>query len=88
MKIGKYLSVKREPSSGKTCRWIVYGWIVYGTRDPYGTSDPLGIIQWYEAWRQYTFDPAPGTTFNAECLEDLARFLRDNRNIREAPDAD
>jgi len=39
------------------------------------SDDLLGAIAWYGRWRQYTFDPAPGTTFNSSCLRDLMEFL-------------
>ena len=29
----------------------------------------LGLIKWYGAWRQYTFQPYEGTIWNHECLE-------------------
>ena len=35
----------------------------------------LGEISWFSRWRQYTFDPEPSTTFNSECLQDIADVL-------------
>lgn len=32
----------------------------------------LGTIRWFGRWRQYTFQPAPVTTFNPECLRVIA----------------
>ena len=67
-RIGKYLTVHGgELLPGrKTRAWEVQG----------NGGDVLGTVQWYGAWRQYTFDPTPGTTFNRDCLIDLANFLR------------
>lgn len=36
----------------------------------------LGIIKWYNKWRQYTFFPEFGTVFNRECLYDIALYIR------------
>ena len=33
---------------------------------------PIGRLAWYGAWRQYTFFPGPDTTFNSDCLNDIA----------------
>jgi hypothetical protein len=86
-RIGKYLTVHGgEPLAGRrTLRWEVQG----------NDSALLGTVRWYGAWRQYTFDPTPGTTFNRDCLIDLANFLRrvnDEHKIaqraeKDAPDA-
>lgn len=35
----------------------------------------LGRIAWHSAWRQYTFKPQPLTTFNPECLNDIAETV-------------
>ena len=35
----------------------------------------LGEIKWFSAWRQYTFEPEPHTTFNNGCLQDIADVL-------------
>jgi len=40
------------------------------------SDDRLGVIQWYPAWRQYCFFPAPVTIFNAGCLVDVQDFLK------------
>lgn len=29
---------------------------------------PLGTIAWHSPWRRYTFQPAPSSVFDAECL--------------------
>lgn len=50
----------------------------------------LGIIGWYGPWRQYTYQPAPETTFNNGCLQDIADVLthlntehKNDRSTRE-----
>lgn len=35
----------------------------------------LGTIQWYAAWRKYSFHPRPETVFEADCLRAIADFL-------------
>jgi len=66
-RIGKYLMVEKLPDipGRKIYRWHVRG----------NGGGLLGIISWHGPWRQYTFDPEEMTTFNKECLEDIARFL-------------
>ncbi len=75
--IGKYLSVERsdyQPRGGRTTRWRIVG----------QHGDMLGTVSWFGRWRQYTFDPAPHTTFNRECLLDIAKYLeRVNKEHRE-----
>jgi hypothetical protein len=65
--IGKYLDALLMPGGPKTSRWR----IVSRTQ-----RTVLGVVQWFPRWRQYCFDPSGMTTFNAECLDDIARFLR------------
>jgi len=75
-RIGQYLSVNRleRPNGRKTDRWEVLT----------NAGELLGGIQWFGRWRQYTFDPAPGTTFNRDCLLDIATFLHDTNNRHRA----
>lgn len=37
--------------------------------------DLIAEIKWYSAWRQYTFDPEYNTTWNTQCLKDVAEVL-------------
>lgn len=39
-------------------------------------GSPLGTIQWWGAWSQYTFMPATGTVFNVACLTDIQRWIK------------
>ena len=39
-------------------------------------GDRLGVVSWFTRWRQYTFNPSAGTTFNAGCLKNMAEFLK------------
>lgn len=80
-RIGKYLEVElsnRQPRGGRTSRWRVIG----------NNGDCLGIVGWFARWRQYCFDPSNGTTFNRDCLIDIAAFLErintDHRKKRNA----
>jgi hypothetical protein len=76
-RIGKYLSVEQsdhQPKGGKTTRWRVMS----------NHGDQLGTVAWFGRWRQYTFDPVPQSTFNRECLLDIAAYLeRVNKEHRE-----
>jgi len=65
--IGEFLYVVGYQAIGqKTKRWNVCS----------SKSDAtLGTVKWFSRWRQYTFDPDLGTTFNSACLEDLVKFL-------------
>ena len=36
----------------------------------------LGVIKWWNTWRQYVFLPDTGTIFNAECLTDIQSYIR------------
>jgi hypothetical protein len=77
--IGKYMMAYTLPTKPgrKTLRWRI------ASRSSDAT---LGRVAWYPAWRQYTLDPAPNTTFNAQCLDDMATFLRSVRNLRRSDD--
>jgi hypothetical protein len=35
----------------------------------------LGEIRWHSPWRRYSFHPAPGTLFDAQCLGDVQTWL-------------
>lgn len=37
----------------------------------------LGEIRWHSPWRRYTFHPAPGTIFDAQCLGDIRTWLEE-----------
>jgi len=39
----------------------------------------LGIIRWFNRWRQYAFFPESGTVFNVECLNDIQSYIRELR---------
>lgn len=36
----------------------------------------LGYVEWYPRWRKYVFQPDQDAVFSADCLRDLATFLR------------
>lgn len=70
-----YLTFSRMETPPKmvTGRWLV---------DNHGT--PLGEVRWFTHWRRYTFFPAQGTTFDAECLGQLADFCRKETQCHKA----
>jgi len=39
------------------------------------TSEPLGQIKWYGAWRQYTFWPMGDTIWNKRCMLDIINHI-------------
>ena len=36
----------------------------------------LGIIKWFNGWRQYTFFPREGTVYSVECLDDIQSYIK------------
>ena len=40
-------------------------------------SRKLGLIKWYAQWRRYCFYTYEGLVFDASCLEDIAKFIRE-----------
>lgn len=45
----------------------------------------LGHVSWHGPWRQYTFTPniLDVTIWNAECLNDLAAFMKEQMDVRK-----
>ena len=64
----KYIYFEKEIDyKGKTERWTVCN---------NKSHEPLGLIQWCGAWRQYTFEPDDGAIiFNNGCLDTISEFL-------------
>lgn len=80
-RIGRYLMVEQiyveqrdRPAGHKTDKWSVL------TND----GGLMGEVEWYGPWRQYTFNPFPGTTFNTTCLMDLTMFLGEQNKAQRA----
>jgi hypothetical protein len=63
----KYLHFDELPNEGKRTRRFH----VFSVRQ----GMVLGRIAWFGRWRQYVFEPNPGTVFNNECLTSLADRL-------------
>jgi hypothetical protein len=65
--------------AGKTKVWAVCS---------HSGGEVLGEIRWFGRWRQYTFFPSAGATFNPDCLELIARWTREktaeHREARKA----
>lgn len=68
MRIGRFLTVKQLPdtSSSKACWQILNNQGVV-----------LGTVEWHGGGRQYVFAPAENKEFNAQCLLDIAVFLKE-----------
>lgn len=58
----------------KTQTWVIT------TKEGY----PLGKVQWYPHWRQYCFYTEHAQTiWNADCLDDVNRFIRNLMDERK-----
>lgn len=44
----------------------------------------LGIVEWYERWHQYVFDPEAGAVFSHDCLAELVRFIQEQNKGSKA----
>lgn len=71
-KATQYLVFRLEYDTGKTLVVSVFS-IHSGER--------LGVVKWFFRWRQYTFFPEAGTTFNERCLDDINGVM--NRLMEE-----
>ena len=49
---------------------------MYGVRNK-ATSDSLGVICFYPAWRKYVFESNAGVIYDAGCLTDIANFMQE-----------
>lgn len=76
MKIGKWLVAEKLPDVPKRKTSV---WEICNT-----TGSLLGSVKWFGRWRQYCFSPSVMTTFNAECLNDIARFLKETNDARRS----
>lgn len=54
--------------------------VIYSVRD----GAVLGIIKWYGPWRQFCFQPAPGTTFNPDCLRQIMQRCQEETGLQRA----
>jgi len=65
--LGRWLQVYCLRSTGKT-----YVWDILSRHD-----EVLGQVKWYGPWRCYALlGVLPSTVFNAECLADIAKFVK------------
>jgi len=64
----KYMCFEKEIEyTGKTERWVCCN---------NKSDEPLGLIHWYGAWRQYVFEPEDGAIiFNDGCLKIIVEVL-------------
>ena len=46
-------------------------WSVTTIQSPYAA---LGFVRWYGPWRKYCFMPGFGTTYDQNCLREIADF--------------
>jgi len=61
--------------SGKTNRWEIRN---------LSDDSLLAIVAWYAPWRRYVVTPQPCTLFDAECLEEITDFLREQMAARRS----
>lgn len=76
----RFVDVSERFSEFKTCVWEVLTIAV--------PNEVIGVVRWYGPWRQYCFIPGDDTVYNAECLEDIADFCRENRQTRKPENND
>ena len=62
----KYIWFELLTDTGKTQTWAVVN---------KASGFHLGNIQWYGAWRQYTFMPVESSEYNNVCLDVICSFL-------------
>lgn len=62
----KYIWFELLSDTGKTQKWMCVN---------KSSGFNLGTIQWYGAWRQYTFIPEYGSEYNNGCLDSISGFL-------------
>jgi hypothetical protein len=79
VRMSSYLKFDKQktPKGRKTAIYSV--WTEgkdYDDRDPQYV-DELGQIKWYPAWRRYVFFPSENTLYDANCLEEIEKFLRE-----------
>lgn len=48
------------------------------------SSDLIGIVRWYSAWRQFVLMPAENTVWSVGCLNDIADVFRVAEEARKA----
>lgn len=47
------------------------------------SGDRLGIVLFYKDWNQFVYSPSDGSIYSADCLEDIAEFLRELNKKKE-----
>jgi hypothetical protein len=45
---------------------------------------PLGVVEWFNQLRRYTFLPNDDTVFDVVCLREIADFIEARMNERKA----
>ena len=48
------------------------------------SKEVLGVVKWFSGWRQYCFEPVPGTVFSSGCLVDIEDFVRQLMESRKS----
>lgn len=70
----EYINITETHDTGKTKRWDIRS---------KSFDDMLGSIFWYGNWRQYIFNPEPGTIYSAGCLDDIRSFIANEMETRK-----
>ncbi len=63
---GKWIKFQEIPTKGITKRFAVVN------KESVFT---IGYIQWYVAFRQYSFFPTANTVYEKTCLSDITKFI-------------
>lgn len=45
------------------------------------SNERIGLLKWHGAWRQYCFFPEFNTVYSLGCLNDIAEFMRQLREL-------
>lgn len=75
MNAADFIELEEWAYAGKTGVWAVRS---------KRSGDVLGEIRWFGRWRQYTFSPSPGTTFNPDCLDLISKWTRERTAAHRA----
>lgn len=73
-----YLEFEKQetPKNRKTAIYTV--WTGGKDHDENGAQyAELGEVKWYPAWRRYAFFPNESTLYDANCLNEVEKFLKD-----------
>lgn len=63
----KYIWFELLEDTGKTQTWSVVN---------KSSGYQIGLVIWYNGWRQYVFRPIENTEYNSTCLDTISDFIK------------